>query len=271
MSTAEKDIIEILTEFGLSANAGKTYVALLGNNPATGYEICTQSGIPRSAIYAVLNKLETLGIVNSIGDSPRRFVPIPPSSLLEHFKQLHNDRLGLLEDALTSIDTEEKPFDFWHLHGYKNLILKLREGISKARQTIFLSVWAKELLQLEDDLAKAEEQGVKITIFSFTKIAKEYGNTISYNLDETELEKVWNPKVILVIDRQITVMGSAVEKNKCRAIWTNNRAITEIATNHIVLDITLAGQRLEFDPNPVVKSMMRRPDKSLEQMLQSNK
>ena len=96
ISTTEKEIIDLLSEFGLPANLGKTYVAFLSNNPATGYEICTQSGVPRSAIYSVLNKLEALGIINSIGQSPKRYVPIPPSGLLEHFSQLHSDRINLL-------------------------------------------------------------------------------------------------------------------------------------------------------------------------------
>ena len=39
INNAEKEIIDLLTEFGLSANLGKTYIALLNNNPATGYEI----------------------------------------------------------------------------------------------------------------------------------------------------------------------------------------------------------------------------------------
>jgi len=64
INTAEKEIIDLLSEFGLAANLGKTYVALLDNNPATGYEICTQSGVPRSAIYSVLKKLESLGIIS---------------------------------------------------------------------------------------------------------------------------------------------------------------------------------------------------------------
>ena len=187
MNTAEKEIIDLLTEFGLAANLGKTYVALLNNNPATGYEICTQSGVPRSAIYSVLNKLESHGIVNSIGESPKRYVPIPPSGLLEHFSQLHTDRISLLTDALENIDTKAESFDFWHIHGYRNLILKLREAISSAKEKIFLSVWAKELSQLENELKSAENRGIEISIFSFTKLNKEFGNTISYNLDEQTL------------------------------------------------------------------------------------
>lgn len=267
INTAEKEIIDLLSEFGLPANLGKTYVALLSHNPATGYEICTQSGVPRSAIYSVLNKLEALGVINSIGESPKRYVPIPPSGLLEHFSQLHSDRINLLTDALENLETDSNTFDFWHIHGYRNLILKLRESISKADEKLFLSIWAKELLQLENELASAEQRGVEISIFSFTQLNMEFGNTISYNLDAEKLEKVWNPKVMLIADQKITIMGSANSKNGNRAIWTNNEAITEIATNHIILDITLAAQRLKFDPNPIVKPMMKRPDLDLDDML----
>ena len=267
MNTAEKEIVDLLTEFGLAANLGKTYVALLSNNPATGYEICTQSGVPRSAIYSVLNKLESHGIVNSIGDSPKRYVPIPPSGLLEHFSQLHTDRISLLTDALENIDTKAESFDFWHIHGYRNLILKLREAISSAKEKIFLSVWAKELQQLEKELEAAEKRGIAVSIFSFTKLNCKFGNAISYNLDEEKLEKVWNQKIILVQDQKITIMGGANSKNGNRAIWTDNKAITEIATNHIILDITLAAQRLKFDPNPIVKPMMKQPDLNLDDML----
>ncbi len=267
INTSEKEIIDLLSEFGLAANLGKTYVALLDNNPATGYEICTQSGVPRSAIYSVLTKLESLGMVNSIGKSPKRYVPIPPAGLLEHFSQLHTDRMNLLTDAFENLDTKAEAFDFWHIHGYRNLILKLRESISKANKKIFLSIWAKELNQLENELVDAEKRGVAISIFSFTKLNRHFGNTISYNLDEEKLEKVWNPKIIMVEDQNITIMGSANTKNGNRSIWTNNSAITEIATNHIILDITLAAQRLKFDPNPIVKPMMKQPDLNLDDML----
>lgn len=267
ISTSEKEIIDLLSEFGLPSNLGKTYVALLRKSPATGYEICTQSGVPRSAIYSVLNKLEALGIINSLGQSPKRYVPIPPSGLIEHFSQLHSDRINLLTDALENLETDNTTFDFWHIHGYRNLILKLRESISKATSKIFLSIWAKELIQLEKELESAEKRNIEISIFSFTKLNKRFGNTISYELDEEKLKKVWNPKAIMVVDQKITIMGSTNSKNGNRAIWTNNEAITEIATNHIILDVTLAGQRLQFDPNPVVKMMMKRPELNLDDML----
>jgi len=267
MSNAEKLIVDLLLEFGLSTNASKAYVALLRNNPATGYEISTQSGIPRSAIYSVLNRLSSMGLINSVGDSPKRYVALSPAALLEHLKSSHHDRLQKLEEALDQLDTSEEAFDFWHLHGYQNLMLKLKETVQAARQKIFLSAWAREVEALADSLAAAEERGVVITLFSFCKLSRTFGDTVSYRLDEVELRKIWNPKIILVVDQSTTVMGSSANRPDSRAIWTQNRAITEIATNHIILDITLAGQRLNFDPNPIVRRVMNRPDLQLDSLL----
>ncbi len=44
--------------------------------------------------------------------------------------------------------------------------------------------------------------------------------------------------------------------------------LPEIATNHIILDITLAAQRLKFDPNiQLLKPMMNQPNLNLDDML----
>ncbi|MFQ6606477.1 MAG: TrmB family transcriptional regulator [Fidelibacterota bacterium] len=271
MSVEEKTIIEVLQEFGLSGNAAKAYTALLKQNPSTGYEISIQAGIPRSAIYSVLNQLKTKGLVNSIGESPTRYFPIAPASLIEHLDHIHTERITILEDALSNLSVSEEAFDFWHLHGYHNIVLKMKELIKNAQEKIFLSAWEKEVVALGKELKAAEMRGVQITLFSFCKLQQEYGVTVTYNLLEKELLQVWNPRVILVIDHTESIMGSTRERSDSRAIWTRNKAITEIATDHIILDITLAGQRLNFDPNPIVKRVMRRPDLPLKTLINSHK
>ena len=266
-SSNVKAIIDLLQEFGLSGNGSKAYITLLKSSPSTGYEISTQSGIPRSAIYSVLSRLEAVGIINSIGENPKRYVALSPSSLIEHFSSLHTDRIQGLTNALDNLDTDNEAFDFWHLHGYRNLVIKMREVIINAQQKVFLSAWAKEIGAAENELEDAEDRGVEVTLFSFCKLNRKFGKTVTYNLKESELEEVWNPKIILVADQKITVMGSAINTDDSRSIWTQNKAITEIAMNHIILDITLAGQRLGFDPNPIVQRILRRPDLELDQLL----
>ena len=266
-SSTEQSILALLQEFGLSSNGSKAYVSLVKKSPSTGYEISHQSGIPRSAIYSVLSRLETSGIINSIGENPKRYVPLSPSSLIEHFGHLHSDRIQGLTNAFDDLNTDDEAFDFWHIHGYRNLILKMREVIVNAQSKVFLSAWASEIAYLESELEEAEKRGVEITLFSFCELPYEFGETVSYGLKQAELESVWNPKVILVADQVITVMGSAIETEDSRSIWTQNQAITEIAMNHIILDITLACPRLSFDPNPIVQRILRKPELELDQLL----
>ena len=78
-------------------------------------------------------------------------------------------------------------FDFWHIHGYNNLIIKLKEAINKANEMVLMNSWAKEVKQLERELADAEKRGVKVILFSFCKLNKNFGNTISYNIAEEKI------------------------------------------------------------------------------------
>ncbi len=266
MSTTEIEIISLLEQFGLSINAAKAYISLLHNSPSTGYEISKDSGIPRSAIYATLNRMEKMGIVNSEGKSPKKFIPLSPSSLIEHLQSMHEHQIGNLNTALDNLELDEEAFDFWHIHGYDNLIIKMREAINNANSSIIINVWNRELEKVDKELIAARDRNIDIIIFSFSTVKNPLGTTISYNLDESDIQKIWRPKVVVVVDHNITIMGSASEKNG-RAIWTSNPAITKIASDYIVLDITLAGQRLDLDINPTVKNIMQKDEFDLDKLI----
>lgn len=266
MATTNKEIIILLEQFGVSTNAARAYISLLHNHPSTGYEISKDAGIPRSAIYATLNRMEKMGIVNSEGDSPKKFIPLSPSSLIEHLQNLHEDQLEGLKTALDKLDLNEEAFDFWHIHGYDNLIYKMREAISNAKSSIIINVWNRELEKVGKELAAAQARNVDITVFSFSAISNPVGTTISYHLKEEDIQQIWRPKIVLVVDHKITIMGSASEQNG-RAIWTSNPAITKIASDYIVLDITLAGQRLDIDINPIVKNIMQKDEFDLDRLI----
>jgi len=254
MASTNIEIISLLEKFGFSTNAAKAYISLLHNYPATGYEISKDAGIPRSAIYATLNRMEKMGIVNSEGDYPKKFISLAPSSLIEHLQNLHEDQLEGLKTALDNLELNEEAFDIWHIHGYDNLIYKMREAIANATSSVIINVWNRELEK----------------VFSFSEISNPIGSTISYHLKEKDLQQIWKPKIVLVIDHKITIMGSASQQNG-RAIWTSNPAITKIASDYIILDITLAGQRLDIDINPLVKNIMQKDEFDLDRLIDQAK
>lgn len=267
MSSVEEKVVYYLQKLGLSGNAAKTYLSLLKNNPATGYEISAQSDIPRSAIYAVLNRLEGMSLINSDGGSPKRYIPIGPSSLIEHFEHVHDENVSSLKTALDTIDLDEEAFDFWHIHGYRSLVLKMREACNNSSNQIVVNAWNKEIVTFKKELLAAEARGVDVILFSFSRLDIDLKTVICYRLDEADLKRIWRPKVVMVVDQNVTIMGGARNVVANRAIWTTNPAITQIAQDYIILDITLAGPRLNFDPNPIVKRIMRRRDYHLDRLL----
>ena len=177
MAFTNIEIISLLEKFGFSTNAAKAYISLLINNPATGYEISKDAGIPRSAIYATLNRMEKMGIVNYEGDSPKKFIPLSPSSLVEHLQSMHTDQLSDLNNALDNLDLDEEAFDFWHIHGYENLVFKMREAINNANSSVIINVWNRELEKVEkedQDVVCNVQKGMKSQFYNRGRYSVEH-------------------------------------------------------------------------------------------------
>lgn len=257
-------------ELGFTVYEAKTYVSLLQNSPVTRYELSKNSGVPRSAIYGVIKQLENLGAVNALYSEPEKYVPLPPEQL---FKLLE-DRLKLkitdARESLKGIESNLVTDHLWNIVGYQNMIQKAKEIIENAQEEIYLSVWKREFDLLEEQLEKAKRKNVKITIFSFTDLIFDTEFLYSYNIKESELQKIWDHKIILVADRRELLMGEADVQMPIKTAWTTNRAIVDIATNHIILDITLFGLRLSVDVNSAVRTMQNGESDYLAELLHQN-
>lgn len=249
-----ENISKKMMQLGFSQYEAKAYICLLQNYPVTRYEISKRSGVPRSAIYDIIQKLENFGVVSIISTNPEKYVPLPPEEFLRILEKRYQQKITDFRESLSEMNTDVEPEQLWNITGYKNLLEKAREMIQKSKNEIYLSAWRREILELENELHNAEERGVKVIIFSFTKTPS-LGMVFSYSLNEKELEKVWDHKLILVCDREELLMGEANRQTQRKAAWTKNKAIVSIAANHIVLDITLFGIRAGVDVSDAVIEM----------------
>ncbi|NOY79211.1 MAG: TrmB family transcriptional regulator [Calditrichaeota bacterium] len=236
-------IVAVMKELGFTAYEAKTYIYLLKNNPATRYELSKYSGVPRSAIYNVIRRLEEEGFVNAIHSEPKRYIPLPQEQLFRILENRFQKKIEELKVVLNSLESNQQMDHLWNIVGYENLILKAKELIQEARESIYLSVWRREALLLKKELQDAEKRGVKIVIFSFTEIPFSVGRVLDYNLEEKDLEEIWDHKIILCVDQKELIMGEADKNQPKKVAWTRNKALIAIALNHIVLDITVFGQR----------------------------
>src|SRR5690606_22780106 len=59
------DVVEGLQQLGFTAYEAKVYLALLSRPGSTGYEVARHSGVPRSKVYEVLEKLTAMDVVHT--------------------------------------------------------------------------------------------------------------------------------------------------------------------------------------------------------------
>jgi len=263
----EKRIEQKLKELGFTIYEARAYLALLQNSPATRYELSKDSGVPRSAIYDIIRKLEQSGAVNALYTQPEKYVPLPPKQLFDLLERQYMERLNEARESLKNFNTELEPGHLWNIVGYENMLHKAREMIGRAKESIYLSLWQKEAKILLPDLKKAAKRGLEIIAFSFTPLEVPSKTVYSYHIPERELKKIWDRKIILVIDKIELLMGEADEKRSKKTAWTDNKAIVDIATNHIILDITLFGLRKNIEVGNTVLAMESRGFENLGKMM----
>ena len=96
----EHELTQSMKQLGFTANESRAYLALLQKHPATGYELASTSGVPRSAIYNVLKSLERQGMVNAVQEKPARYIPVSPDRLLNLLQSRFERDLAQMKEQL---------------------------------------------------------------------------------------------------------------------------------------------------------------------------
>jgi len=261
------DIAQRMKKLGFTAYEAKAYISLLQNHPATRYELSKNSGVPRSAIYDTIRKLEIMGAVNGLYTEPQKYMPLPPDQLFDLLERQFKERIDDVKGSMKEFETSVEPGHLWNIVGYENMIHKAREMIERAEKAIFISVWQREADLLKKEIDNAYNRGVTIIAFSFTELNLLAECIYSYELREDDLEKFWDHKIIMVVDQKELLMGEADNKFPKKTAWTHNTAIVDIATNHMILDITLYGMRNKVDVSNRVISMQKGDSNELQELL----
>lgn len=268
MNEIPEDLLAKLSKLGFTNYEARAYLGLLRNNPATGYEISHQADVPRSVIYSILRKLEAMGVVISIHEKPRRYIPLSPKQLLSLLESDFSKRITSLKDELIGFNNKPESEGFWNIRGYESLMELCTSLINESKESVYIHGWNREIEHIKAALIAARQRGVEITVFSFTNVDEDYGNVYAYGIEESKLSKFWGHKLILVTDSKNLVMGSADSEDDKQAIWTQNSAVITIAVNYIILDITLYAQRKNLDVSGTVMKLMTEKVDHLDQLIE---
>jgi len=252
----ESELITQLAKFGFTQNEAKAYITLLKHHPATGYEISQYSGVPRSAIYEILRKLELSGAVYAEGKKPVNYSPIPSDQLARQLASRFEHNIHELKEGLSQVSAPISGQQTWNIKGYIAMVDYARTMIDGAKESIFLSIWSREYNEFKVQLGRAKKKGLDICSFSFTPLNDAVGSVYSYNIDEEKLRKIWHRQIVLVVDKKDTILGGADNSVDNQCIFSDNTAIVDTCLNYLILDITLFSQRNNIDVQKDISKMV---------------
>lgn len=252
ISTAHTKIIDLMQQLQYTATEARLYLSLLEESPATGYELAARSGVPRSAIYNTLKKLEQRGVVNIVQQNPARYAPLPPEQLCDRLDQHYQHSIEELKQGFKSIPNNTNAATLWQVHGYDNVLTETIQHINLARRSVHIAMWHREAETLVPALNSAADRGLDVQVFGFTSLPDCSAAVYSCAIKESELETYWPHRVLLVVDRETVLIAEMDDIHNAYAVITKEPAIVSMGANNLILDLTLFGQRFDVDVSAAI-------------------
>jgi sugar-specific transcriptional regulator TrmB len=228
-------LIERLCRLGFSSYEARAYVALLKNNPATGYEMAKRSGIPPSKIYEIINKLMDRSMISPITGNPVKYLPQNSKLFLKNLRQEFVAALDYLEEHLPR--KQQIEFDYiWNIHQKKELLAKAQELVMLAKKEIILLAWDVELEDLLPCLKK-KPKTVKSALIQFGDMELPGMLVYRHRIQKIIESEKGGRELILVVDNDYLLEGLISETGEVHGIYTSNRSLVQVALEYMKHEI----------------------------------
>jgi Cd2+/Zn2+-exporting ATPase len=230
------DVQTMLTRIGFTEYEAKVYLALLPENPATGYQISKKSGVPRSMVYETLSRLSTRGaVLESVEERATLYTPLPPDLLMDHYEAEQRRMTENLREGLQKLYEATDEERVWSITGRPSTLAYASRMIGEAQQEIHLVLADDDLEVLYPEIVKASERGVSISTLLTGQAVLDYGRVAYHPPLESELQELTNTLVV-VTDHHQALIASESEIGTTTTI-TGSRNLVLMARQFVWMEL----------------------------------
>lgn len=252
--------IEQLEQFGLSAYAARTFVALTSLGSGTAKDVSQVSAVPRTRVYDAIDELHDRGLVDIQQSSPKRFWAISAETASQTFEHELQNRTAILRtalDELEPVDRQAEQRGVWTVDGQAAITNRVLEFFESAEaEIVYMTVEDLLTEDLLDGLSEAEDRDVSIKLGGISEDTQDRVEDAIPGADTFESLWVWSDTPagrLMMVDGRKTLVSALV--NGENASPTDPRSETAIwgegATNSLVVVLkAIFTWRLDtVDPN----------------------
>ena len=243
-------IYDAIQKLGFSQYESKAYIALLQNSPVTGYELSKRSGVPRSMIYEVINKLNDKGAIYLIPAEPMKYSPVPAQKLLERIRNNIDGTLNFLESSLLNLEQLREVDVISHINGTELVTAEILSLIDEAKSELWLSVWHPQAAKLAEKVKQAEGRKVNVRSMIFGDKNCTLGSTFHHDYMTAEVvkERIGGKLTTIARDKEAAIIANFINDEVAWAVKTTDPALVLIATEFIRHDIMIEAITRHFGP-----------------------
>ncbi len=230
-------MLQKLAQIGFTEYEAKVYMALLALNPATGYQLSKESGVPRSMVYDALKRLHTRGAaLETVEGRSTLYRPLPPDMLLDQHRAEYDRLVDELRDELGELLASTVDERVWSINGRSTTLVYAQQLIQEAQKELFLVLTDEDLAELNDDIAAACTRGVAVNTLLTGKGQLDCGCVAYHPPLESELQELTTTLLIVADDRE-TLIASARPRQETIATVTRNNDLVLIARQFVWMEL----------------------------------
>ena len=227
---------KFLLDIGFTLNEAKVYLTLLENSFLNGYEISKYSGVSRSLVYNIIDRLVDKGFVLKSEGETNHYCALSYEKVLERVKKDNENKINIANEKLKRYSKVENESNYiFNIKGIEQFFEKANDLINNAKHEISISIRKEDFEKIKNTLASAINRKVKVYIFSFSNLDLNGAEIFSYGLvDPSNLFPY--RRISLVVDGKEVLIGENLgDKSIC--VLSKNHALVSLTTDEIVLNV----------------------------------
>jgi HTH-type transcriptional regulator, sugar sensing transcriptional regulator len=231
----DSHLIDQLIALGFTEYESKVYLALLGEHPATGYQIGKAAGIPRSMVYEALGRLEARGaVLKTLEEKAALYRPVSPETLLDRYAEESRIRIAALRSGLAPLYNRQDEGRLWNFSGRREALHYAADLIANATIELMLVLGDADVEELRGVLAAAAERGVQIGAMLTGSADFEIGQIVRHPPHETELHGMRETLIVVADEREFLIASGYQAAN---GTMTTNANMVMIARQFIWMEL----------------------------------
>lgn len=229
------DMLQNLMAIGFTEYEAKVYLALLRENPATGYQLSKVAGVPRSMVYEALGRLDVRSAVLRTDDRRATlYRPVPPDILLDRYEKEQQVLLSDLRKSLNAVFDSQHEEYYWTLKGQGSVLSFATQMVESSEKEIMLVINDADLEYLRPQLIEANERGVLISALLTGDGVFEFGQVIRHPPRESEAQELIHMLVLVSDNKQVLIANKDIETT---ATITSNANLVLIARQFVWMEL----------------------------------